>query len=167
MNNTAPRFFFGCILTNAQGDRILGIKTELVATLGRRVAEESYEGAQENFCYVLGNEYTHDFDGDLFMIGAFLQNDEDSEGWERIQQHLVTSLSNNRFNAKRLCLLRLNYGENGEVESYEKYRRRRRKGEGDRCGVKGRSERVGHPAGGGPTREIGAGQLRDGDNSAV
>ena len=146
MNNTVPRFFFGCILTDAQGDRILGIKTELVATLGRRIAEESYEGAKENFRCVLGNDYTHDFDGDLFMIGAFLQNDEDAEGRERIQQHLVNSLSNDRFNASRLCLFRLSYGENGEVESYEKHRRSRRKGEGGLRSVGGGSEHVGHPA---------------------
>ena len=146
MNNTVPRFFFGCILTDAQGDRILGIKTELVATLGRRIAEESYEGAKENFRCVLGNDYTHDFDGDLFMIGAFLQNDEDAEGRERIQQHLVNSLSNDRFNASRLCLFRLSYGENGEVESYEKHRRSRRKGEGGLPSVEGGSEHVGHPA---------------------
>ena len=124
----------------------MGIKTELVATLGRRIAEESYEGAKENFRCVLGNDYTHDFDGDLLMIGAFLQNDEDAEGRERIQQHLVNSLSNDRFNASRLCLFRLNYGENGEVESYEKHRMRRRKGEGGLPSVEGGSEHVGHPA---------------------
>ena len=132
MNNTVPRFFFGCILTDAQGDRILGIKTELVSTLGRRIAEESYEGAKENFRCVLGDEYTHDLDGDRFMIGAFLQDDEDAGGRERIQQHLVSSLSNDRFNGRRLCIFRVNYGEIGEVESYEKHRRCRRKGASSR-----------------------------------
>jgi len=148
MNNTVSRFFFGCILTDAQGDRILGIKAELVATLGRRAAEESYDGARENFCCVLGNDYTHDFDGDLFMIGAFLQHVEDAdgtervdtEGLERIQQHLVTSLRNDRFNARRLCLFRLNYDENGEIESYDKcYTRSRRKGRGGPRSVGGGS----------------------------
>ena len=81
------------------------------------------------------------------MIGAFLQNDEDAEGRERIQQHLGNSLSNDRFNARRLCLFRLNYGEFGEVESYEKHRRTRRKGERDPRSVGGGSEQVGHPAG--------------------
>lgn len=118
MINTNPQFFFGCMLTDAQGDRILGIKAELVSANGRKMAELLYDGAQENFCCVLGNEFTHRFAGDLF-IGDFLQDEADAEGRERIRQHLTSSLSKDRFNESRLGNFRLCYGADGEVESYE------------------------------------------------
>lgn len=118
MNSTQQRFFFGCMLTDTQGDRMLGIKSELVSANGRSMAAELYDGARENFRCVLGNRYTHVFDDELF-IGDFLQGEDDGEGMARIQQHLTSCLRADRFNQRRLCLYRLSCGEEGGVEAYE------------------------------------------------
>ena len=113
-------FFYGCQLEEEEADRILGIKAELVAEHGEEEAEALYDGAREGLCNVLGNEYTHDFDGELF-VGGLLAGPDDSPGRKAIEDHLREAFGR-RLPKRRLALYRVTRNDDGEVIEFESWR---------------------------------------------
>ena len=117
METKPSAYFYGFRLTEEQGDRILGIKAELVAQHGAEEAAELYDGAREGFCTLLGDEYVHDFAGELF-IGGFLSARADTARRKAIDDHLHKTCGR-RLSKRQLSLFRVLLGESGEPGEVE------------------------------------------------